>query len=590
MTISTLDIIVIAVYLIAVLGLGLYQARKIKTSGDYYAGGRKFNKFYLMMHALGTATHADEPLSVIGGAYQKGIAGIWYTYLFLPLTPIFWLIAPYIRRTRFVTTADFFRYRYDASLAVLYSVIGVLKMSVSIGLILKSTATLFAAMVSGGTKATATTMVTTSAASAASSGHVFAHISVETWAILIMTVIFVSYGFAGGLRATVVTETIQGPLIVLMSLLLLPFGIYKLGGFRVLHEALPESFFQLTGHSYEFSGAWVIAASLTALIGWVAQPGIVAAVGSGKTELEGRVGYTYGAMIKRVCAIGWAFTGVILAAMAAKQMLPPAQIESLARRELAFGTAVRIFFPHGILGLVFASIFSAQMATLSAQMVNSSALASRNLYLALLRPQATDREVLIFGRICGIFLVAIGVMLSLLLAKVADALTMLLQFSAIMGVVVWGGVLWRRANSEGAWAGVTVLFGMWVLFGPVGGLVKLATGGPAWLGRFGPAEYMFQLTIIYLPAGIVTFILVSLLTKPPPTKQVDDFRMLLRTPVGEEQKLIDAGVQIIYAGSTKPNRWEIEHPHLVHWGGALLAAVVCAVILGGLLVLARIGS
>jgi len=466
---------------------------------------------------------------------------------------------------------------------VLYSIIGVLKMSVSIGLILKSTATLFAAMVSGG--------AATTAASAAPSGHGLGSIGVETWAILIMTVIFVSYGFAGGLRATVVTETIQGPLIVLMSMLLLPFGIYKLGGFRVLHEALPQSFFQLTGHSYEFSAAWVIAASLTALIGWVAQPGIVAAVGSGKTELEGRVGYTYGAMIKRVCAIGWAFTGVILAAMAAKQMLTPAQVESLARRELAFGTAVRIFFPHGVLGLVFASIFSAQMATLSAQMVNSSALASRNLYLALLRPSASDREVLIFGRICGIFLVAIGVILSLLLAKVADALTMLLQFSAIMGVIVWGGVLWRRANSEGAWAAAAVLFSTWTLFGPVGALVKKVIGaGPVWLGRFGPAEYMFELTIIYLPAGIVTFILVSLLTRPPPAKQVEDFRMLLRTPVGQEQKLIDAGVQIIYAGSTKPNRWETDYPRLVHWGGAAVAAVVCAVILGLLLMLARIGS
>src|SRR3954449_2541846 len=147
MQISRIDILVIVVYLLLVLGVGLYQARKIKTSGDYYAGGRKFNKFYLMMHALGTASHADEPVSVIGGAYEKGLSGIWYTYLYLPLTPIFWLLAPYIRRTRFVTTADFFLYRYDTSLAVLYSVIGVLKMSVSIGLILKSTGTLFGAMV-----------------------------------------------------------------------------------------------------------------------------------------------------------------------------------------------------------------------------------------------------------------------------------------------------------------------------------------------------------------------------------------------------------------------------------------------------------
>src|SRR5438067_12609687 len=145
MTISRIDIAIIATYLALVLGVGLYQALKIRTSGDYYAGGRKFNKFYLMMHALGTATHTDEPLSVIGVSYEKGIAGIWYTYLFLPLTPIFWLLAPFTRRTPFITTADFFRSRSNNSLAVLYAVVGVLKMSVAIGLGLKSVATLYSA-------------------------------------------------------------------------------------------------------------------------------------------------------------------------------------------------------------------------------------------------------------------------------------------------------------------------------------------------------------------------------------------------------------------------------------------------------------
>ena len=143
MSISTLDIAVIVVYLLAALGLGLYQARKIRTSGDYYAGGRKFNKFYLMMHALGTASHADEPVSVIGGAYEKGLSGIWYTYLYLPLTPIFWLIAPFVRRSRFVTMADFFHTRYDEQLGTLYSVVGVLKMAVAMSVVLKGTEQIF---------------------------------------------------------------------------------------------------------------------------------------------------------------------------------------------------------------------------------------------------------------------------------------------------------------------------------------------------------------------------------------------------------------------------------------------------------------
>src|SRR4051812_49496051 len=102
-----------------------------------------------MMHALGTASHADEPVSVIGGAYEKGISGIWYTYLFLPLTPIFWILAAYIRRTRFVTVADFFRARYSPSLATLYAFMGVFSLSVGIGVGLKGTAQIFGSITAG---------------------------------------------------------------------------------------------------------------------------------------------------------------------------------------------------------------------------------------------------------------------------------------------------------------------------------------------------------------------------------------------------------------------------------------------------------
>jgi hypothetical protein len=203
-------------------------------------------------------------------------------------------------------------------------------------------------------------------------------------------------------------------------------------------------------------------------------------------------------------------------------------------------------------------------------------------------------EVLVVGRIIGIFLVAIGVMLALQLDKVADALAMLLGFASIMGVGVWAGVLWRRANAAGAWASVAVLFITWCAFGPVGTLIKkspaMSRRLPEWVGAYGTAERVYDLTIRYLPAGVLTLIVVSLLTKPIARKKVDDFFMLLRTPVGEEDKLIAAGVPMVYAGSTKPNRWEIEHPHLVHWGGFLVAAVISAASLALLLLLMRVGA
>ena len=58
--------------------------------------------------------------------------------------------------------------------------------------------------------------------------------------------------------------------------------------------------------------------------------------------------------------------------------------------------------------------------------------------------------MLIFGRVSGLFLVTIGLLLAFQLERVATALTMLLGFQSIMGVIVWAGVLWRRANPLGA--------------------------------------------------------------------------------------------------------------------------------------------
>jgi hypothetical protein len=157
---------------------------------------------------------------------------------------------------------------------------------------------------------------------------------------------------------------------------------------------------------------------------------------------------------------------------------------------------------------------------------------------------------------------------------------------------------------------------LWILLGPVGMIfhpppaaapptsapttaaVAQATSPneppPAWIptriGQFGREQYLSQLMVWCLPGGVLAMIIVSLATAPPPKKQVDDFFMLLRTPVGQEQKLIDAGVHIIYAGNTTASPMERDHPTLVHWGGFVLAALICAFILLLLMLLAWIGS
>ena len=617
MNFTTFDLVVVLVYLIGIGGLGIYQAVKIKSSGDYFAGGRKFNKWLMMMHALGTGTHADDPVGVTGAAYQHGLSGIWYTFIYLFVTPFYWVIAPIFRRARFITTADFFKARFGGKMALLYAVMGILMFAVNIGTLLIGTGKITAAVTQG---------------------------AIADWvAIVIMTIVFVAYGFAGGLIATVITESIQGVLIVVMSLLIVPFGLAKVGGFSGLHQLVTSDKFSLHAPT-EMTIGWIITGTIMMLIGIVSQPHIMEVCSTGKTEFEGRVGFTYGNFVKRFCAMGWAFTGVIVMAMVAAGTLG-----NLDQREEAFGVAIRVLLPAGFTGLMFAAILAAQMSSLSAFMVAASALLARNIYKEQINPAASDQHLLSVARWVGLVIVALGVGFAFAIEGVAEALTIFWAMATFTGVFMWLGVLWRRANATGAWVSFCIMAVIWVALGPFGAKLRPLFGESlSWLGMYGDKTLLQSLAISFLPAGVIALVVGSLaadreksrvpafawtgsvaalwviaipmgqglgaavsptviavnaclaagilalimgMTFPYTTdhKKLDQFYLLLKTPVGREGELTEAGVDIVYAGHSEGHPWELKHPRLVNWGGFAVALVFSLAILGLLYVLSRIG-
>lgn len=541
MQFSNLDIIVVVGYLLGIGALGIYQAKKIKSSGDYFAGGRKFNKFMMIMHQLGTGTHADDPVGVVGASYQRGLSGIWYTYVFLFITPFYWIIAPFFRRSRYLTTSDFFEGRYGPSLGLLYSIMGILTFTINIGTMLKGTGQIVTA---------------------------FSGDALPQWVpIVAMTLVFVAYGTSGGLIATVYTETVQGALIVVMSLLLVPFGLMKVGGFHGLHQLLtPDKFSLSTPH--EMSLAWILAGALASLIGIVAQPHTMEVCASGKTEWEGRMGFTYGSFIKRFCALGWALTGVIVLGLAAQ-----GTIGQLDNREHAFGTAIRTLLPSGFIGLMLAAILAAQMAALSAFMVAASALLTRNIYRRYFNHGVSDLGMVKFARFSGLGVVAMGAAFAFIVPGVADALTIFWGVTTFTGVLIWAGILWRRTTTAGAWASFLVMVVLWSAFGLPGSLLHRVLPGVAWLGMYADKTQIHWLMLTYLPAGLVALVVGSLLTRQSEAKKLDDFYTLIKTPVGREQELIDQGIKMVYRGESTGHPWELKHPRLVNILG--FAAAMC---------------
>ena len=161
-----------------------------------------------------------------------------------------------------------------------------------------------------------------------------------------MTVMFIIYSFVGGLVAAAWTDLVQGFLIIVLSFMLVPLGWGVVGGLDGMKASLDPFRFSLATPSG--IGPWMIMMlTVNGVIGIMAQPHMLATVGTGRDERTCRVGMFFGNMIKRVCTVGWAAVGLIVAAMIAQGHTDAA---SLADPENAFGFACRQLLFPGALG------------------------------------------------------------------------------------------------------------------------------------------------------------------------------------------------------------------------------------------------
>ena len=123
---QTLDWVVLAAYFVVIFCVGLWSMRRVHDMSDFFMGGRRFGKIFMMFFAFGAGTSSEQAVGVVAGTWRVGLAGIWWQFLWLWATPFYWIVAPVMRRMRALTTADFFQARYSSSTALLYSVYGII--------------------------------------------------------------------------------------------------------------------------------------------------------------------------------------------------------------------------------------------------------------------------------------------------------------------------------------------------------------------------------------------------------------------------------------------------------------------------------
>ncbi len=425
---KVVDLAMIAAYFAVVMTIGFWSSRKVKTESDFFLGGRRFGKGLLIMHWLCTGTHSEMAVQVAGATARVGLGGIWYQWMWLFSTPFYWLMAPVTRRLRVTTTGDFFRIRYGRGLEMLYALVGLIYFGLSIALLLRG-------------------------AGAAISGATGGAVPTER-SVIALAVLFSTYVMAGGLVAAVYTDLLQGLMIIVLSFMLVPAGLGAVGGLSGLHDRLGPAMFAITAPSGAHEGdPWfVVTLSAIGLVGFVVQPHVMTATGSGKTETEARVGMVYGNFIKRILTIAWAFTGLIaLAAFPAILAgLDPNGPEARHASETLFGRAIQHFLGDGWRGLMIACLI-AGVTSAETFMVGGSALFTRNFYVHAV-PGRSDNHYLWIGRLASGGLLTLGIVLAVRAESVTQLVLGSVKLIGLLGAAFWSGVVWRRANAVAVWS------------------------------------------------------------------------------------------------------------------------------------------
>ncbi len=131
--------IILLLYFVGMLLLGWWSKRGIKSQEGYLLGNRRFGVFMMIMHSFGAGTHPGAPAGVISKTVSSGASGIWVSWMFIFGTPFYWLIAPIIRRMRYLTMADFYQQRFSRAASLLYIVIAMTGMIVFLASVLLAT-------------------------------------------------------------------------------------------------------------------------------------------------------------------------------------------------------------------------------------------------------------------------------------------------------------------------------------------------------------------------------------------------------------------------------------------------------------------
>jgi Na+/proline symporter len=478
------DVAILLAYIVVVLWIGQRFSHGVKNDKDFFLGGRSLGRWLQFFLSFGNMTDPGQATTTASSVYRQGAGGAWLALITLFLTPYYWFMNVWFRRARLTTMADLFADRFGSKfLASLYAV--TMLMIAIIGVIaggnvmaLKTLQPLMVKEPAAYTVAerqsvadyhefmalrrerAAAPLAPEKALRYDTLRDHYTRGSLQPYVTYLQPVMFylVSTGLVavfimlGGLKASAVVDAIQALLVVLISIILIPFGLHRIGGVEALHDKVPEVMFNLFGGDVASEYTWysIAALLLVQLIGIAGTQANMTISGSAKDEMAARLGAVTGGFSKRFVTIAWAYCGLIAIALFGPGLSDPDQAWGLMTREL---------LPIGLIGIMITGILGGKIAVLGAQSVVLSGLVVKNLYEPLF-PGRSDRHYVLIARLAVPVLLAIGVLVGLYMNSIVAILKFAIVLLLVWGVPVTMLFLWRRVTETAVKVQViaTVLF------------------------------------------------------------------------------------------------------------------------------------
>ena len=418
----------VAIYMIGMIGIGLYASRRSHTVSDFMVAGRGLPVWLLSMTVMATWFGGSTIMGGAGSAYDDGMLGViedpWGGALALLLIGFFF--ARTFRRLRIITVADFMEQRFGRLAAIAIMLVAVFSNTLWVASMLVGFALIFNTLVG-----------------------VPLEVGIVSGAIVI-----VFYTAVGGMWAVALTDFIQMIIIVIGLVVLFTVVLIDVGGWGAIAPHLGEHTFRMIPFDntpeqwLNYLRAWTIIGIVD-----ISAQTLFQRASAARTERTaqnsfylGGVGYLVFGMIPVILGI---IATVTMPGLAASEgVIPAMMIEHL------HPVAVAIF-----VGALLAAIMSSADSALLAV----GSIAGKNL-LPMIRKGASTTLSLAVARIAIPVAGVIAIFIAINVRQVYDLMVDSNIFGLAVIIVPFVlGIWWTRANRTGALSGMAAGLAGWLI-------------------------------------------------------------------------------------------------------------------------------